>query len=924
MFRQILVHQDNRHLQLILWRKDPDHEAQVYQFNTVTYGTTCAPYHGMRRLRELAALYKAEFPLASRVLEEDFYMDDLLTGTSTPEVAIQLQQQLSKLLMLGQFPLRKWRSNDPQILRGLQEHNKTEELFTIDKEEALKTLGLFWNAPEDILQYHVQLSQDSVNTKRQVLSRISQIFDPLELVGPVLVSGKILMQKLWSDKIDWDESLPEEIQTLWDDYYMSLPAINDIQISRNVNLHNREEKFDLHGFGDASERAFGACLYAVSTDHQGNPQSHLLCAKSKVAPLKVISVPRLELEAALLLTQLYQTMKTTFIDKIGQVTLWSDSTIVLGWVKTKPSILKTFVANRVAKIQEQTKHINWLHVPTDENPADLISRGVSPKDLKESKLWWNSPHYLQDENKRPTEMKNPATDLPEVKITEVTLTSMLPTKILHRCSSESFSETSRIVAYCFRFLSAFTEQKEPSPLNVEELNKAEKIIIKWVQHQEFPIELHCLKEEREIPRKSVLRSLSPFLDCESLIRVGGRLKYASVSENQKHPMVLPAKNHITNIIMSDEHVRLHHCPPEQLLHAVRQRFWPLSGRREAQKVVKHCLKCFRFNPRIPGIMMGELPKERVRGDQRPFTVSGVDYAGPIQVRESRRRGRIHISKGYIAVFVCFATKAVHLELVSDLTTEAYLAALNRFTARRGVCSQLYSDNGTNFVGTSRALSEIFEFLTTNETELVERLAKQRISWSFIPPRSPHFGGLWEAAVKIMKRHLNTVTQGRVMTYEEYYTLLTEIEAILNSRPLTPLTNHPDDLQVLTPAHFLIGESLLQPVSRNLLEMPENRLSRWQLCQKLRQQVWAHWQKEYLQELQKRVKWTDSSEPIELNTLVLLIEDNVSPLHWPLGRVIELHPGADGLVRVATVNTSTGNFKRAVKKICPLPMDVGED
>ncbi|XP_015120964.1 uncharacterized protein LOC107043826 [Diachasma alloeum] len=516
-------------------------------------------------------------------------------------------------------------------------------------------------------------------------------------------------------------------------------------------------------------------------------------------------------------------------------------------------------------------------MPTDENPADLISRGVSPEDLKESKLWWNGPHWLQDENKRPTEMKNPVTDLPEVKITEVTLTSMLPTKILQRCSSESFSETSRIVPYCFRFLSAFTEQKEPSPLNVEELNKAEKTIIKLVQHQEFPIELHCLKEEREIPDKSVLR---------------GRLKYASVSENQKHPMVLPAKNHITNIIIRDEHVRLHHCPPEQLLHPVRQRFWPLSGRKEAQKVVKHCLKCFRFNPRIPGIMMGELPKERVRGDQRPFTVSGVDYAGPIQVRESRRRGRIHISKGYIAVFVCFATKAVHLELVSDLTTEAYLAALNRFTAHRGVCSQLYSDNGTNFVGTSRALSEIFEFLTNNETELVERLAKQRISWSFIPPRSPHFGGLWEAAVKIMKRHLNTVTQGRVMTYEEYSTLLTEIEAILNSRPLTPLTNHPDDLQVLNPAHFLIGDSLLQP--------------------------------EYLQELKKRVKWTDSSEPIGLNTLVLLIEDNVSPLHWPLGRVIELHPGADGLVRVVTVKTSTGNFKRTVKKICPLPMDVGED
>ncbi|XP_011858078.1 PREDICTED: uncharacterized protein LOC105555663 [Vollenhovia emeryi] len=361
-------------------------------------------------------------------------------------------------------------------------------------------------------------------------------------------------------------------------------------------------------------------------------------------------------------------------------------------------------------------------------------------------------------------------------------------------------------------------------------------------------------------------------------------------------------------------------PPEHLLHHIRQRYWPISGRRLARKTVKGCIRCFRYRPVIPDTLMGDLPKERVTMVARPFTVTGVDYAGPFQMRESRRRGRIHVQKVYVAVFVCFNTKAVHLEMVTDLTTEAFLAALGRFTARRGTCAQLFSDNGTNLVGAARELRRVQEFLEKTEPEITSFLNTQRISWSFIPPRAPHFGGLWEAAVKIMKRHLYTITQGRILTFEEYYTLITSIEAMLNSRPLTPLTNDPSDLNVLTPAHFLIGDPLMQPVQVNYLDTPNNRLSHWQQLQRVRQLMWRRWQQEYLQELQKRGKWTTPGVNIERNTLVLLMEDNTPPLRWPMGRVVETHPGADGQIRVATVKTQTGCFKRSVRKMCPLPLE----
>ncbi|XP_024878113.1 uncharacterized protein LOC112458609, partial [Temnothorax curvispinosus] len=373
--------------------------------------------------------------------------------------------------------------------------------------------------------------------------------------------------------------------------------------------------------------------------------------------------------------------------------------------------------------------------------------------------------------------------------------------------------------------------KKSGPLTPAEIEQAETIILKTVQREVFLKEVRALEQQQSIPKGSKLSSLSPILDQKGVIRVGGRLSQADIPETQKHPILLPAKHHVTTILRRKEHLRLHHCGPEQLL----------------------------YSTRTPEVFMGDLPEDRVRHNMRPFTTAGVDYAGPLQVRESRRRGRIHISKAWIAVFTCFATKAVHIELVTELTTESFLAALRRFVARRGICSKIVSDNGTNFVGAARELAEVYEFLWKEKEAIATYLARQKIEWRFIPPRSPHFGGLWEAAVKATKRHLHTVTKGLVWTFEEYATLLVKIEAILNSRPLTPFSSDSNDL-----LH----------------------------AQKLRQHFWKRWQEEYLQELQKRHKWRNKGKDLEVGTLVILKEDNTPPLQWVLGRVEEVHPGKD--------------------------------
>lgn len=306
--------------------------------------------------------------------------------------------------------------------------------------------------------------------------------------------------------------------------------------------------------------------------------------------------------------------------------------------------------------------------------------------------------------------------------------------------------------------------------------------------------------------------------------------------------------------------------------------------------------------------MADLPLERVR-QAKPFSVTGVDYAGPFLVSSRRARG-ITPSKFYVCLFVCFAIKAIHLELAFNLSTESFLAALRRFIARRGRCSQLYSDCGTNFVGANKEL--IRHMQTAAEQE--------KIIWSFNPPSAPHFGGLWESGVKAMKTHLKRVIGDQILTNEEFNTLLAQVKAVLNSRPLCPLSSDTNDLGVLSPGHFLTLEPLVSAPHVDLELVPINRLSRWQMVQHMHQSFWKRWHEEYLHRLQQRPKWLDPAKPIQEGSLVLLKDENAPPLQWKRGRVTQVHPGRDGVPRVATVRTSGSSLTRSLVKLCHLPMD----
>ncbi|XP_050305066.1 uncharacterized protein LOC126742465 [Anthonomus grandis grandis] len=391
MYRQVWVDPAQRNLQRILWRDSPNEDIKHYRLNTVTYGTTPASFLAIRCLHEAAKEVENNYPRACFEITKNFYVDDYLSGGSTIEEVIKLKEEISKILERRNFKLRKWVSNKTEVFENNE--NKGIDQYIVDK-DITKTLGLTWNIRQDNLQYVVTLDSPMKVIKRNVLSVLSRIFDPLGLVGPIIIIPKLIMQEIWKIKVDWDDELPKSVYDQWWEFYEDLPHLNNILISRQA-IHPYSIKIEMHGFCDSSEKAYGACLFLRSVSSNGEMNAHILCAKSKVAPLKSITLPRLELCGALLLSRLITKTKNALNMDIDSVWCWSDSTIVLAWLASDPGKLNTFVSHRVAEIQGNKLINAWNHVSSNENPADIISRGCHVNSLMKSKLWWRGPEWLE-------------------------------------------------------------------------------------------------------------------------------------------------------------------------------------------------------------------------------------------------------------------------------------------------------------------------------------------------------------------------------------------------------------------------------------------------------------------------------------------------------------------------------------------------
>lgn len=925
MYRQILINENDSKYHRILHRFAVSEDIKVYELKTLTYGTRPASFIATRCLKEISNHVRLSDQHLAEVISSDFYMDDLITGSDNIDELKLFVGDISRLFNQYGFSLMKWCSNSSYVLQELQSWTQENLVIKSDSQATLKTLGVSWRPTSDTIIYNHKFNNSLSITKRELLSQIAQIFDPLGLLGPIITDAKIIMQEVWKLNLGWDQSIPANLQARWFDFCTNLNHLSDLKIPRGVR--QTDAKIELHCFADASEKAYGTCVYIRQIYSDDSVSCNLLCSKSRVAPLKTITVPRLELCAALLAAELVDKLLHNIKFHISKLCFYTDSTIVLHWINDCPSNLKIFVANRIAKIQGITDVKNWFHVSGTENPADILSRGCNMSQLIEFSTWWYGPPFLHSKNFEPISF---AADK-EFGDVEICLYSQSHKSFCDQAFYDnvitrysSFTKLLRVFAYCKRFLynSSVKNKSERrlSHLSVQELNEAELHLIRLVQHLHFYNEIVLLRQNKIISKQSNLLSLSPYLDDNQILRVGGRLTHSHLDDYHKHQILLPKRDPFSDLVILDAHARSLHSGVLGTLALIRLKYWIISARSAVKRITQNCIICFKSKPSSGIILMGDLPPARTQV-ARPFSRTGVDFFGPFLLKEGSRRSKKYV-KGYGCVFVCFITKAVHCELVEDLSTEAFLAALDRFVARRGIANEIYCDNATNFQGAANELRQCLQFLKKSDiqADIIAHMASIRVSFMFIPPRAPNFGGIWEAAVKSFKRVISKLVVNSHLTYIELYTLLVETEAVLNSRPLSPISPDPNDCEFLTPGHFLVGENILAIPRPSLLDVRENCLSRWQRVQQLHQHFWKRWQREYLQEMQRRQKWTTSSlRPLSAGDMVIIIEDNTPPRLWKLGRIVAVHPGADGIIRVATVRTAHGEYKRPATRLCPLPM-----
>ena len=684
MFWEISLHPDERDLHRFLSRRK-DGQMEDCRMKKVTFGVRSSPFLATRVIRALADECERTHSLASQAVRTCFYVDDFMSGAESVEKADVLRQQLCSLFSLTGMNLRKWRSNS-QDLRDTIPHDllETTGLNLPAPLSSPKALGMHWDVSQDNLHVAVPIpSQDANVTKRQVASQSAQVYDVLGLFSPVTIVPKIILQEAWKANTPWDKPVPESAAKRWNSWTSELQAISKKPVPRRINTSKKPVIFHLiHGFADASTAAYGAVAYMRMVHEDTSVTTSLIYSKSRVAPVKTARIPRLELLAAQLLAKVLSYVSKMYDVLADEIFAWTDSEIVLYWLCRPPAAWKTFVSHRVAEIQQAVSSNKWHHVWSQDNPADLISHGVQPKALADSALWLDRPDWLrQQPEKLPTQKIMTPKRIPEVKIPSLSVTvTSTPDPFWSKYSS--YSHLTRITAWMRRFLrNCRTPYKciTEDVLTTDELRQVKTQLLRVSQKETYPEVFEWITSGKEIPKSHPLRPYCVFIVKDCLIHITGRVRKKGDKKAPRDLIPLSLKSPITRLFVSSQHHEQFHSNVPSLLCVLAESYHIPGFKRHLKYMSCRCVICQKAYSKPLVQSMGLLPSQRTTPSP-PFNTTGIDFAGPFQIRQGHTQRPV-ILKAYICVFVCFSTKAIHLELCADLTTPEFMAALQRFVAR---------------------------------------------------------------------------------------------------------------------------------------------------------------------------------------------------------------------------------------------------
>ena len=930
MFYQVRVPPEHYTFLRFFWWPGGDlHQPmKEYYMRVHLFGAVSSPSVCNFALKRVAVDHKLSSKVESAITEH-FYVDDCLMSVEDESLAIELIRSLRSACYLGGFNLTKFTSNSPGVMESIPlEDRSKEQRISIDyndKELLEHALGIQWNTKTDTFSFSISLPTKPF-TRRGVLSMISSIYDPLGFIAPLMLPMKRILQDMCRvTSLTWDDPLPSDIQADCEKWMNAIECMDAVHVPRclkPLKCISPQFQIQMHTFCDASAYGYGAVIYLRFYDGSSCQVSFLI-GKSRVAPIKEskTTIPRLELTAATVGVNIAVMMTKELRLPIQEIFFHTDSTIVLHYIHNECKRFPVFVANRVQRIRQCSQPSQWRYVGSAENPADDASRGKF--ELSSKSRWLSGPEFLlkpesewpEQPNAFPSQCDENSCFATEPNAVDQNGQAM-DTLLAH------YSDWFKLKKACAVYMSLAKILKQRcqgtngvstdfNPFTVENVNEAEVAIFKYIQRVDFKNEMMLLDQGNErgrvrISKKSPIYKLNPYMSM-GLLRVGGRLAKASLSNDAMHPVILPKRGHVTELIIRNCHERLAHAGRNHVLSLVREKFWVISANSAVRRCINKCVTCKRLRGPCMEQQMADLPGNRLI-EAPPFTFTGVDFFGPFLIKD--RRSNV---KRYGVLFTSLVSCSVHLETANSLETSSFVNALQRFISRRGNVKELRCDNGTNFVGAEKELSKAVSELDSES--LQSQTLSRGIKFIFNPPSASHMGGVWERQIRNVRNILAglLLQHGNQLDDESFRTLLCEVEAILNSRPLTTVSDDPDDLNALSPHQLLTMKPVLSPPPGDFVSDACHR-KRWRRVQYLALQFWTRWKREYATTLQTRGKWNQIRRNLQCGDVVLVKDDNAGRYDWPLARVIKALPDGNGIVRSVVVKTGKGEFHRPINKL----------
>jgi hypothetical protein len=915
MYHMVSIPLSDQHVHRFVWRDcESEKEPDVYVKTVLTFGDRPAPAMATTAMRKTASLKENVKPRAAEAIVKNAYVDDICDSVTTVEEAKNLTSDINYVLGSGGFHIKRWISNIP-----IEKEEVSDEQMAVDSEDDKeKVLGTVWIPKEDKLSFNIKVKSIDVTTsqspfvpskltKRKILSQIAAIFDPIGVAAAIVIKSKIALQELWQLGLNWDEEVPSESREKWIRIFEEIGRLNDVKFDRCLTPPDVLGKPCLVVFCDASRLAFGAVAYIRWRQRSGKFSVRFVAAKSRVAPLKELTIPRLELQAAVIGSRLGKTIQEESRFDFERVRYFTDSRVALAWIQGQTRNYKPFVSSRVAEIQSNSNPLEWSHCPTDFNVADDLTKGLTVHEI--NVRWLPGPEFLQfNEEQWPTQRGTP--NMKEVNKERrkviMSCATNADTPMIDCTKFSCWKRLLRVTAYVIRFchnarakLSRNDNADIPTyegPLSPTEIQSAEEYWLKFSQ-----IDL------KKRMKRGDFQTLTPFLDSKGIIRVGGRVDPRLVSYDNTHPALLPRKHWISILVTRHAH-QLSHSGVDATTAKTRRKYWVIRGNLVAKAEKNRCTFCRKLEAKVENQFMANLPATRLQPHTPPFMFTSCDYFGPIKVKVGRNK----TMKNYGVIFTCMNTRAVHCELAVDASAMEFLQVLRRFFSYRGYPKFMLSDNGLQMVGAENELKAMIRGWDKNK--LKEYCADRGITWQFTTPLAPHQNGCSESMVKSCKLAIKKAIGDTLLTPFELYTCLLEVANLLNQRPIGKLSQDPDDGRYLCPNDILLGRAT-NAVPQGPFRETSNPRHRFEFCQRIIDSFWKRWSVEVLPHLVPRKQWNRKNRNVRVDDCVIVADPNAIRGKWHMGRVVQVFPGADGFVRNVEVKTATGTYRRPITKLC---------